>query len=105
MQQFRFDSFEYSAVKRLEVEKVWMDNNNANGLRPETIKIQIWANLKETETKEAVRLPYKTPIEISEIDNWHLVYDNLPKYNNEGREIFMTSQKFRLQGMSQRLKV
>ena len=92
-------------MKRLEVEKVWMDNNNANGLRPETIKIQIWANLKETETKEAVRLPYKTPIEISEIDNWHLVYDNLPKYNNEGREIFMTSQKFRLQGMSQRLKV
>ncbi|USI67601.1 Cna B-type domain-containing protein [Lactococcus petauri] len=88
LQQFRFDSFEYSAVKRLEVEKVWMDNNNANGLRPETIKIQIWANLKETETKEVVRLPYKTPIEISEIDNWHLVYDNLPKYNNEGREIF-----------------
>ncbi len=88
LQQFRFDSFEYSAVKRLELEKIWMDNNNMNGLRPATIKIQIWANLKETENKEAVRLPYKTPIEVSEADNWHVVYDNLPKYNNEGREIF-----------------
>ncbi|MGV7959491.1 Cna B-type domain-containing protein, partial [Mycobacterium kansasii] len=28
------------------------------------------------------------PIEIRATDNWTYAYDNLPKYNNEGREIF-----------------
>jgi len=88
LQQFRFDSFQYSAVKRLTLDKIWDDNSNANGLRPTTLKVQIWANLKATQTKEAVRLPYKTPIELTEVTNWHYVYDNLPKFNNEGREIF-----------------
>ena len=88
LQQFRFDSFEYSAVKRLTIDKIWEDESDINGLRPDTIQVQIWANLKATNNKEEVRLPYKTPIEIRATDNWAYVYDNLPKYNNEGREIF-----------------
>lgn len=88
LQRFRFDSFEYSAVKRLTIDKTWDDNNNANGIRPDTVEVQVWANLKATSNKEEVRLPYKTPIKITSTDNWHYVYDNLPKYNNEGREIF-----------------
>ncbi|TKV34758.1 Cna B-type domain-containing protein, partial [Citrobacter sp. TBCS-11] len=64
------------------------DNNNANGIRPDTVEVQVWANLKATSNKEEARLPYKTPIKITSTDNWHYVYDNLPKYNNEGREIF-----------------
>ncbi|WP_195935339.1 lectin-like domain-containing protein [Lactococcus lactis] len=88
LQQFRFDSFEYSAVKRLTIDKIWEDESDINGLRPDTIQVQIWANLKATNNKEEVRLPYKTPIEIRATDNWGYVYDNLPKYNNEGREIF-----------------
>lgn len=88
LQQFRFDSFEYSAVKRLTIDKIWEDESDINGLRPDTIQVQIWANLKATNNKEEVRLPYKTPIEIRATDNWTYAYDNLPKYNNEGREIF-----------------
>ncbi|MCC4119306.1 lectin-like domain-containing protein [Lactococcus lactis] len=88
LQQFRFDSFEYSAVKRLTIDKIWEDESDINGLRPDTIEVQVWANLKATNNKEEVRLPYKTPIEIRATDNWTYVYDNLPKYNNEGREIF-----------------
>ncbi|MCT0451829.1 Cna B-type domain-containing protein [Lactococcus cremoris] len=88
LQQFRFDSFEYSAVKRLTIDKTWDDNNNANGIRHDTVEVQVWDNLKATSNKEEARLPYKTPIKITSTDNWHYVYDNLPKYNNEGREIF-----------------
>ena len=69
LQQFRFDSFEYSAVKRLTIDKIWEDESDINGLRPDTIQVQIWANLKATNNKEEVRLPYKPPIEIRATDN------------------------------------
>lgn len=69
LQQFRFDSFKYSAVKRLTIDKTWDDDSNINGLRPDTIEVQIWANLKATNNKEEVRLPYKPPIEIRATDN------------------------------------
>lgn len=106
LQQFRFDSFEYSAVKRLTIDKIWEDESDINGLRPDTIEVQIWANLKATNNKEEVRLPYKTPIEIRATDNWTYVYDNLPKYNNEGREIFYDVKEIPVAGYestSQRL--
>ncbi|MFX3764210.1 hypothetical protein ACJBQ3_10365, partial [Streptococcus suis] len=48
LQQFRFDSFEYSAVKRLTIDKIWEDESDIHGLRPDTIEVQVWANLKAT---------------------------------------------------------
>ncbi len=72
----------------MTIDKIWEDESDINGLRPDTIEVQVWANLKATNNKDEVRLPYKTPIEIRATDNWTMFMIIYPKYNNEGREIF-----------------
>ncbi|MCL2858683.1 MAG: Cna B-type domain-containing protein, partial [Streptococcaceae bacterium] len=88
LQQFRFDYFEYSGVKRLSIDKKWDDNANYMGMRPDEIKVQLWASLEATNELPAVRQPYKEPVSISAANDWHYMVDNLPQYNDQGREIF-----------------
>ena len=54
------------------VEKVWNDNNNQDGKRPENIKVQLKVN--GNNEGEAVTL--------DKSNNWNYTWSNLPKYNN-----------------------
>ena len=60
--------------------KIWDDNNNQDGARPKTIRINLLANGEVTETKEIG----------PDVDgNWNYSFTNLPKYKN-GAEIVYT---------------
>lgn len=58
------------------VTKVWNDNNNQDGIRPDSIKVTI---VGKTESKGEV---YRNSVNISSSNNWTYVFKDLPKYNN-----------------------
>lgn len=62
--------------------KTWVDNNNAHGLRPQSITIWLTANGIEVENSRKTI----TPTTVGEEQVWSWTYENLPKYKN-GREI------------------
>ncbi|MGX7097871.1 Cna B-type domain-containing protein [Gemella bergeri] len=59
--------------------KTWDDNNNQDGKRPSKIKVKLLADGKEVATKE-----------VTEKDDWKYSFDNLDKYNKDGKEIKYT---------------
>ena len=58
--------------------KTWEDGNNQDGIRPESITVNLLANGKVVKTAT-----------VTEEDNWSYVFSNLPKYA-EGKEIVYT---------------
>ncbi|MCY7197233.1 Cna B-type domain-containing protein [Streptococcus gallolyticus subsp. gallolyticus] len=66
-------------VINLSGTKTWDDNNNQDGIRPESIVVHLLANGVDTgQTKE-----------VSESDDWSFTSKELPKYEN-GQEIVYT---------------
>ena len=59
-------------------EKVWIDENNIEGLRPELITVHLLANGEEVSSKE-----------VTAVDDWKYTFENLPKYK-DGQEINYT---------------
>ena len=55
--------------------KTWIDNNNAAGKRPGSIKVILNKTVNGKTTKVAEK-------EVTEKDNWNYRFDNLPKYEN-----------------------
>ena len=67
---------------KYSVEKIWSDNNNQDGKRPESIQVQLKAN---GSNKGEV-------IALSSNNNWKNTWTNLPKYEN-GKEITYTVEE------------
>ena len=68
------------------VNKVWNDNNDANGKRPESIKVKVTGN-GQTYTQE-INAP-KNEIE-GNSNGWTYTFTDLPKYDDNGQEIIYT---------------
>ena len=58
---------------KVEGTKTWLDNDNQDGFRPESITINLLADGKVIQT-----------ITVTEADNWSWSFENLPKYKNHG---------------------
>ncbi|KAF1296903.1 hypothetical protein BAU15_14465 [Enterococcus sp. JM4C] len=54
---------------KVEVKKVWNDGNNQDGLRPNSIAVQLYANGTAT----------GTPLTLNEGNHWKASWDNLPE--------------------------
>ncbi|MGX7361116.1 Collagen adhesin precursor [Aerococcus viridans] len=67
------------AVKDVTVNKVWNDSNNQDGIRPDRVKVQLYANGE----------PQGTIVEIEQTNNWTYTWTNLP-VNANGQEIDYT---------------
>ena len=63
----------------IPVAKVWNDNNNQDGMRPNKVIVHLYANSKDTN---------KT-IELSEANQWHGSFENLDQYE-KGQKIVYT---------------
>ena len=61
----------------ITVNKKWEDNNDVNGKRPESIKLQIKRG--STVVKEQV---------VTANDNWKYTFTDLPMYDSQGNEIY-----------------
>ena len=62
----------------ITINKVWKDNNNQDGMRPDSITVNLLANDKKVKT-----------VEITEKDNWTYTFENLPVYK-DGKKINYT---------------
>ncbi len=64
----------------ITVEKIWDDNNNNDGARPESIQVQLYANDKAS----------GNPVTLNEESNWRYTYKDLSKLDATGKEITYT---------------
>ena len=69
-------------VRKITVNKTWVDNNNANGKRPISVKYVLSGN---NQTKEQI----VTGNTNSDAD-WNYTFTNLPKFDAQGNEIVYT---------------
>jgi len=73
----------------VNVTKVWNDNNNQDGVRPANVTVQLLRDGKE----------YNSTV-LSENNNWYAVFNNLPKYHDEGKEYKYTIMEVAIPGYS-----
>ena len=66
---------------QVTVTKVWNDNEDANGRRPNSIMLKVSGNGQE----------YKQ--EVNAESNWSHTFTNLPKYDSNGKEIVYTASE------------
>ena len=66
--------------------KTWNDNNNQDGIRPETITVNLFADGEKITSQE-----------VTKNNNWKYVFNNLPKYQN-GQEIRYTITEDAVEG-------
>ena len=71
------------------VNKVWNDNNNVNGKRPESIKLQV----KDGEYVVKEQVVNVDNANNGDINNWTYTFTNLPKYDENGQEIVYTASE------------
>lgn len=67
--------------------KTWNDNDNQDGVRPESITVNLLANGKVIKTAT-----------VTEAEDWSYSFENLPKYENGGVEIVYTITEDAVEG-------
>ena len=77
----------YASQINIPVEKVWDDNNNQDGLRPQSVTVKLLADGKDTE---------KT-LTLNAGNNWQGTFSELDKYEN-GREVTYTIEEVSVTG-------
>ncbi len=76
----------------VSVNKVWNDNNNQDGIRPEEIQVQLVKEVggERTELEDKI-------ITLSESNEWKGTFDNLPVYEN-GQKITYSVKEITISG-------
>ncbi|MGY3750151.1 Cna B-type domain-containing protein [Vagococcus acidifermentans] len=76
---FTFDVSNYKQPTSRTVKKVWVDGDNQDGLRPESIQVQLHKN----------DAPYGKAVTLNEANNWSHTWSDLPEKEN-GKDIVYT---------------
>lgn len=63
------------------VEKIWDDNNNQDGIRPEKVTVNLLADGEKVKSQD---------IEVADDGTWKYTFKDLPKYNDDKTEIVYT---------------
>ena len=71
------------------VNKVWNDNNDANGKRPESIKLQV-KNGESVVKEQVVNVDNANG---GDTNTWTYTFTDLPKYDENGQEIVYTASE------------
>ena len=67
---------------KVEVKKLWEDENNQDGVRPQSVVIKLFANGLDTEKR----------VTLSEANNWHSTFEDLDEFEN-GEKISYTIEE------------
>lgn len=68
---------------QVSVRKIWNDENNQDGVRPQELTVKLLANGEEAKDAAGATIP---DAKLKEDNQWSAKVDNLPKYK-EGKEI------------------
>ena len=79
-------------------EKVWVDGDNQDGIRPEKITVILNKTVAGNTTKVAENI-----VKADETGNWTFTFENLPKYENE-TEIIYTLEEVDVNGYTSKIK-
>ena len=79
-------------------EKVWLDNNNNDNSRPESITVKLFANEKEV---KSLKVTNKTVV-ANNPNTWLYEFKDLPKYEN-GKEINYTVKEENVPGYTTKI--
>lgn len=82
-------NYYYQAKKRIIINKIWADNNNSLGIRPDCINVILKAEV-ENEEGNIVTYPInsiETEVELNNSNNWTYTWANLETYDEKGKEI------------------
>ena len=82
----------YEAKTSVEGAKIWIDDENINNTRPESITINL--------LKDGIKIKSKV---ITEDDDWKYVFTNLEKYNEDGTEISYTVTEDKVKGYTSKI--
>lgn len=70
-------------VAEIPVQKIWEDSNNQDGIRPESLTVQLWADGVETE-KQVV---------LNQDNSWSGSFTDLPVFDNGQRIIYTVTEE------------
>ena len=79
----------YPPELEVSVEKVWQDDNNADGIRPESVFVQLYADGKPYEV-DGQNIGY---VELNEENNWKYTWGFIEKYNSNGEKYNYTLEE------------
>ncbi len=90
-----------SETTELTVRKVWRDNNDQDGVRPEMITVEVLADGEELEYPYLIELD-GTADDLGEDEAWTAVFTGLTKYREgqKGEEIVYTAVEKAMDGLS-----
>ncbi|GEM02804.1 hypothetical protein HHA03_23360 [Halolactibacillus halophilus] len=74
------------------VNKIWQDDSDATGNRPDTITLNVFRSDNETDA-------YRTAT-IGQEDNWSHTFSNLPTYDAQGKVLSYTVEEVSVEGYS-----
>ena len=69
-------------IKDVTVEKVWDDNNDIKGRRPDSVTVQLTANGNTIYNDQELE-----KVVLSDENSWTYTFQDLPKYTEQGQEI------------------
>ena len=70
-------------ITQVSVEKIWNDNNNQDGKRPDSINVNLLANGTAVEGKTAT---------LNDANSWKYTFANLPVYSNGNKITYTVSE-------------
>ena len=82
-----FEKIILEAITQVQVNKVWNDNNNQDGLRPGDIEVELLKNGEGT----------GNTVTLNDGNNWTATFDNLP-INENGEKITYTVSEIKVDG-------
>ncbi len=85
--EFKVHNIRENVLINVNVKKVWNDDNDADGIRPDHITLRLMNGDKEV--RKAV---------VTEDDEWEHVFMNVPKYANSSSEIKYTVKEDEIKG-------
>lgn len=80
----------YNDTGRITVTKTWSDNENQDGIRPETVTVKLYKTVNGEKEEVASK-------EVTAAENWTYTFENLPKYEG-GVEIDYSVEEVTVEG-------
>lgn len=82
-----------TGTTQVSVKKLWTDGSNADGLRPQSLRLTLLANGVEMQTHDLTGTG----------NIWSYTFENLPRYDGDGKEISYTVEETVPDGYDSRL--